>query len=104
KFPIRKNDFSGWLKKNTKGIFIILALLLLVLLFTLTGAGKFLTSIFGWLTPETFRDVINIVSIAAIPFLIFSFIGYGALKNVKVYEQFVVGAKEGFNIAVRIIP
>ncbi|RPI69585.1 MAG: nucleoside recognition protein [Ignavibacteriales bacterium] len=104
KFPIKKNDFSGWLKKNTKGIFIILALLLLVLLFTLTGAGKFLTSIFGWLTPETFRDIINIVSIAAIPFLIFTFIGYGALKKVKVYEQFVEGAKEGFNIAVRIIP
>jgi spore maturation protein B len=60
--------------------------------------------LFSWVTPETFRDVINIVSIAAIPFLIFTFIGYGALKKVKVYEQFVEGAKEGFNIAVRIIP
>ena len=40
----------------------------------------------------------------AIPFLIFVFIGYGAIKKVRVYEQFVEGAKEGFNIAVRIIP
>jgi len=44
------------------------------------------------------------VSTLAIPFLIFIFIGYGAIKKVKVYEQFVEGAKEGFNIAIRIIP
>jgi len=29
---------------------------------------------------------------------------YGYLKGVKVYEAFVEGAKEGFNVAVRIIP
>ena len=33
-----------------------------------------------------------------------TFIGYGAIKKVRVYEQFIEGAKEGFNIAVRIIP
>lgn len=104
KFPVIKNDFSGWLKKNLKGFYFLLALILLVLIFSLTGAGKIFSQLFGWVTPETFRDIINIVSIAAIPFLIFSFIGYGALKKVKVYEQFVEGAKEGFNIAVRIIP
>jgi len=32
------------------------------------------------------------------------FVGYGAFKKVKVYEQFVEGAKEGFNIAIRILP
>jgi len=104
KFPVIKNDFSGWLKKNLKGFYFLLALILLALIFSLTGAGKIFSQLFGWVTPETFRDIINIVSIAAIPFLIFSFIGYGALKKVKVYEQFVEGAKEGFNIAVRIIP
>ncbi|OGU83652.1 MAG: spore maturation protein [Ignavibacteria bacterium RIFOXYA2_FULL_35_9] len=36
--------------------------------------------------------------------MIVSFIGYGAIKKVRVYEQFIEGAKEGFNIAVRIIP
>src|SRR5690554_462221 len=104
KFPVIKNDFSGWLKKNLKGFYFLLALILLALIFSLTGAGKIFSQLFDWVTPETFRDIINIVSIAAIPFLIFSFIGYGALKKVKVYEQFVEGAKEGFNIAVRIIP
>jgi len=29
---------------------------------------------------------------------------YGVIKKVKVYETFVEGAKEGFNVAVRIIP
>jgi len=29
---------------------------------------------------------------------------YGVVKKVKVYEAFVEGAKEGFNVAVRIIP
>jgi len=36
--------------------------------------------------------------------LILIFIGYGAFKKVKVYESFVEGAKEGFEVAVRIIP
>ena len=29
---------------------------------------------------------------------------YGWFKGVKVYEAFIEGAKEGFNVAVRIIP
>ena len=36
--------------------------------------------------------------------LILIFVGYGLIKKVKVYESFVDGAKEGFNIAVKIIP
>lgn len=39
-----------------------------------------------------------------IPLLILCIIGYGLLKGVAVYEVFVDGAKEGFNIAVNIIP
>ncbi|MCX8104251.1 MAG: spore maturation protein [Ignavibacterium album] len=46
----------------------------------------------------------EIISVIAIPIIIVFFIGFGALKKIKVYEQFVEGAKEGFNIAVRIIP
>ena len=29
---------------------------------------------------------------------------YGLVKRVKVYEAFIEGAKEGFQVAVRIIP
>lgn len=53
---------------------------------------------------ETFRSIINIISIFAIPILLLVFLGWGFLKKVKVYEVFVEGAKEGFNTSVRIIP
>lgn len=36
--------------------------------------------------------------------VIVTFIGAGVLKKLNVYETFVIGAKEGFEIAVRIIP
>lgn len=53
---------------------------------------------------EVLRTAINIVSLIAIPLLIFIFLGWGLVKKVKVYETFVDGAKEGFQVAVRIIP
>ncbi|TNF35494.1 MAG: spore maturation protein [Gammaproteobacteria bacterium] len=39
-----------------------------------------------------------------IPLLIVGIISHGLYKKVAVYEEFVEGAREGFNIAVRIIP
>jgi spore maturation protein SpmA len=39
-----------------------------------------------------------------IPGLMAGFLAFGVLKRVKVYEAFVEGAKEGFQVAVRIIP
>ncbi len=53
---------------------------------------------------STLSDIVQILSIIAIPGLILFVVVYGALKGVKVYERFVEGAKEGFNIGVRIIP
>jgi spore maturation protein SpmA len=47
---------------------------------------------------------VNAVSLLAIPFLLAFFPLYAALRRVPVYEEFVEGAKEGFNVAVRIIP
>ncbi len=50
------------------------------------------------------RSVINIISVVAIPLVLFIFLGWGIVKKVRVYEVFVEGAKDGFNVAVRIIP
>jgi spore maturation protein SpmA len=44
------------------------------------------------------------VSIVAVPFLLSFFPLYAALRGVKVYEQFVEGAKEAFGVGQRIIP
>ena len=51
-----------------------------------------------------FRDFIQIASIFILPLLIVAVPVYGLLRRVPVYEEFVEGAKEGFQIAVRIIP
>ncbi|MCU0838173.1 MAG: spore maturation protein [Rhodospirillales bacterium] len=39
-----------------------------------------------------------------IPTLIFGFLAYGMMRNIPVYAAFVDGAREGFDIAVKIIP
>ena len=57
----------------------------------LTGKGAVLRSLFA-------------VSILAVPFLLSFFPLYAALRGVKVYEQFVEGAREAFSVALRIIP
>ena len=45
-----------------------------------------------------------VLSILVLPLLIVLIPMYGLFKKVPVYEEFVVGAKEGFDIGVRIIP
>ena len=53
---------------------------------------------------DTARNVISVLSYFVVPLLLVSFPLYGLYKRVPVYESFVEGAKEGFNVAVRIIP
>ena len=53
---------------------------------------------------NTFVRALNTISLLAVPFMLSFFPLYAALKRVKVYEQFVEGAKEGFQVAVTIIP
>ena len=104
KFPFKKGSLSGSFERHKKGILIFAGLVTIVLLFLFTGIGKSVGSALKFLNPESFKTVIEFISTLAIPMLIFIFVGYGVFKKVKVYEQFVEGAKEGFNIAIRIIP
>ncbi len=53
---------------------------------------------------ETFRTAIELLSVFVLPTLIVGFPLYGLYKGVPVYEEFVEGAKEGFDVAVMIIP
>lgn len=39
-----------------------------------------------------------------IPGLTVALLGFGVAKKIRVYEAFVEGAKDGFNVAIRIIP
>jgi spore maturation protein B len=49
-------------------------------------------------------DFLRILSTLAVPLVILTIVTVGAFRRVKVYEEFVEGAKEGFTTAVRIIP
>lgn len=53
---------------------------------------------------ETVRTVISILGVFVLPLILVGFPLYGLWKRVPVYETFVEGAKEGFQVAVRIIP
>ena len=103
-YPVMKSDFKSWLTSRKKSLLILGFVLLFLLLSFLTGVIKNIGSFFRFLNPETFKTIIGYISILAIPFLIFSFLTFGLVRKVKVYEKFVEGAKEGFNVAVRIIP
>jgi spore maturation protein B len=53
---------------------------------------------------EVLKNFVSFLSIIAIPAMIIVFLLWGVVKRVKVYEVFVEGAKEGFTVAIRIIP
>ena len=53
---------------------------------------------------KVFIRVINAISLLSIPFLFSGFPLYALLRRVRIYEEFVDGAKEGFEVAIRIIP
>jgi len=50
------------------------------------------------------ENAVQIVSRYVIALFIVGIPLYGVLKGVKVYEAFVEGAKEGWQVVVRIIP
>ena len=65
---------------------------------------------FGLPIPEAdakknlFIRIVSAVSLLSIPFLLSAIPLFATVRRVKVYEEFVDGAKEGFDVAIRIIP
>ena len=50
------------------------------------------------------RAVLEVISLWAIPVLLVGIPLIGLIRKVKVYDVFIDGAKEGFDVAVKIIP
>lgn len=48
--------------------------------------------------------MINLLSLYTLPVLILIILTVGMIKKVPVYEEFTEGAKDGFNVAINIIP
>ena len=47
---------------------------------------------------------LNIISLWALPAILITVLTVGLVKKVSVYEEFTEGAKDGFKVAVKIIP
>ncbi|HEX8169426.1 MAG TPA: nucleoside recognition domain-containing protein [Thermoanaerobaculia bacterium] len=50
------------------------------------------------------RTALDTISLWAVPVLLVVIPLIGIIRKVKVYDAFVVGAKDGFDVAVKIIP
>src|SRR5687768_18397130 len=50
------------------------------------------------------RAALDAISLWAIPVLLVAIPFAGIVRGVKVYDVFIEGAKEGFEVAVKIIP
>jgi spore maturation protein B len=50
------------------------------------------------------RAVLDAISLWAMPVLLVAIPFAGIIRKVKVYDVFIEGAKEGFDVAIRIIP
>ncbi len=84
-------------------------LIVLMIFFTVLFARMVFPQIFNLPADATtnqnvFVRCVGALSILAIPFLLSFFPLYAAVRGVKVYDEFVEGAKEGFGVILKIIP
>ena len=49
-------------------------------------------------------QIINYISIIAVPFIIFIIILYGFLEKIKIFDVFIEGTKEGLKTTIKILP
>lgn len=70
----------------------------------LAGLISGICRVFLSLSPEERLHYSETFGNALIMFFIALFLFFGAVKRLNLYETFIEGAKEGFNIAVQIIP
>ncbi|WP_265947864.1 nucleoside recognition domain-containing protein [Dechloromonas sp. A34] len=71
------------------------------------GFAALMGALYFWLAgmpPEQMAQMIGLLGSGLIVSLIVLFVGVAAWRGIDVYESFVDGAKEGFGVAVQIIP
>lgn len=49
-------------------------------------------------------QIMNIISVAAVPFMILLILAFALSKDVKFYDEFVEGAKDGITTTIKVIP
>jgi spore maturation protein SpmA len=86
-------------------------LIVLVVFFAVLFARMVFPQLFNLPLPASptgpqnvFVRSVNALSILAIPFLLSFFPIFAAIRGIKVYDEFVEGAKEGFGVILKITP
>ena len=51
-----------------------------------------------------FQQIMNLLSLWALPAILLLILTMGLVKKIPIYETFTTGAKDGFKVAVNIIP
>jgi spore maturation protein SpmA len=72
-----------------------------------TGFAALMGGLYWWLggmPPEQMAQMIGLLGSGLIVSIIVLFVAVAAWRGIDVYESFVEGAKEGFGVAVQIIP
>lgn len=95
--PANGNKTGSWRAWQLAVVFGFV--LLFMVFFANEMARNARTGESGW-----FIRAMNAVSVLAVPFLIGLMPLCAVVRGVRVYEEFVAGAREGFGIAIRVIP
>jgi spore maturation protein SpmA len=92
-------------RRWSSALLVVLFLFFLVLFVRMVFPGLFNLLVNpDTATQSTFVRSVNALSLLAIPFLLSFFPVYAATRGIKVYEEFVEGAKESFGVILKIIP
>ncbi len=88
-----------------KGGWIVLAIFALLTLAVFVHEAFFLVRVPGAaVNGNAFLTVVSTVSLMAIPLMLAFFPLYATLRGLKVYTEFVEGAREGVEVALKIVP
>ncbi|HRY91480.1 MAG TPA: nucleoside recognition domain-containing protein, partial [Candidatus Gracilibacteria bacterium] len=103
-FTVSKSEILHKIISKYKLIATIIFGVIAIITLGKLGLLSSIASVFSFMSIDLLRSTIQSISTLAIPAMIFAFVAFGMIKKVKVYETFIEGAKEGFTIAVSIIP
>jgi spore maturation protein SpmA len=99
--PIRLQPIEPWGYAALAAYFLLFAVVFVKLTFA-ESLHAFVPE--GFEGDKPVIRIVKVLSLLSIPAMLSFFPLYAAIRRIKVYDEFVEGAKEGFQIIVKIIP
>lgn len=104
KFTGEKLSIKEFIVNNKRLVISSSFAILLLLTFGFSGLLTSIVNSIDFNSNGIFKTAIEFISVITIPIVVLVFVIYGIIKKVKIYEEFVEGANEGFQVAIKIIP